>query len=47
MSEKEWQQLGIDMAGIGAPVSWGRYPRDIAKYMKGFKAEELSNFLVH
>jgi len=47
MSEKEWQQIGVDMAGIGAPVSWGRYPRDIAKYIKGFKAEELSNFLVH
>ena len=47
MSEKEWQQIGVDMAGIGAPVSWGRYPRNIAKHIKGFKAEELSNFLVH
>jgi hypothetical protein len=47
MSKKDWEQLGVDMAGIGAPVSWGRYPRNIAKYIKGFKAEELQNFLLH
>ena len=47
MSEKDWEQLGADMAEIGAPVSWGRYPRNIAKYIKGFKAEELQNFLLH
>jgi Transposase family tnp2 len=47
MSIKEWEQLGIDMDGIGAPVSWGRFPRNIAKYIKGFKAEELQNFLLH
>src|SRR6266516_6898910 len=35
------------MANIGAPVSWGRYPRNIEKYIKSFKAEELSNFLMH
>ena len=47
MSEAQWTQLGVDMANIGAPVSWGRYPRNIALYMKSFKAEELSNFLLH
>jgi len=47
MSEKEWQQLGVDMAKIGSPKDWGRYPRNIEKHIKGFKAEELSNFLVH
>jgi len=47
MSTKEWGALGVDMASIGAPVSWGRYPRNIAQYIKGFKAEELSNFLIH
>ena len=47
MSEKDWRQLGVDMGNIGAPVSWGRYPRNIEKYIKGFKAEELSNFLLH
>ena len=47
MSEKDWIQLGVDMAKIGAPASWGRYPRNIQKYIKGFKAEELSSFLIH
>jgi hypothetical protein len=47
MSSKEWDELGRDMARIEAPVSWGRYPRNIAKYIKGFKAEELQNFLIH
>ena len=47
MSEKYWVQLGVDMAKIGAPASWGRYPRNIQKYIKGFKAEELSSFLIH
>jgi hypothetical protein len=35
------------MANIQAPVSWGRYPRNIEKHTKGFKAEELSNILIH
>jgi len=47
MTEKDWVKLGIDMSNIEAPVSWGRYPRNIEKYIKGFKAEELSNFLIH
>jgi len=47
MSEKEWQQLGIDMTRIGSPKDWGRNARNIEKHIKGFKAEELSNFLVH
>jgi hypothetical protein len=47
MTVKDWEALGIDMANIKAPVSWGRYPRNIQKYIKGFKAEELSNFLLH
>jgi len=47
MSENDWKKLGVDMARIEAPVSWGRYPRNIEKYMKSFKAEELFNFLVH
>jgi Transposase family tnp2 len=47
MPIKEWEALGVDMKNIGAPVSWGRYPRNIQLYIKGFKAEELSNFLIH
>ena len=47
MQAKEWKALGVDMSKIGAPVSWGRKPRDIQKYIKGFKAEDLSNFLNH
>jgi hypothetical protein len=47
MSSKSWEELGVDMAKIEAPVSWGRYPRNIAKHIKGFKAEELQNFLIH
>jgi hypothetical protein len=47
MSRDEWVQLGKQMAAIEAPVSWGRYPRNIEKYIKGFKAEELNNFLIH
>jgi len=47
MTEKDWERLGVDMSNIRAPVSWGRYPRNIEKRIKGFKAEELSNFLVH
>jgi hypothetical protein len=35
------------MATIEGPVSWGRYPQNIEKYIKGFKAEELNNFLIH
>jgi hypothetical protein len=30
------------MDGTGAPGSWGRYPRNIAKYIKGGSAPELS-----
>jgi len=47
MSTKDWTQLGVDMSRIRSPKDWGRYPRDIAQHMKGFKAEELSNFLMH
>ena len=47
MTAKDWVQLGVDMAKIGAPVSWGRFPRNIEKYIKGFKAEELCNFVIH
>jgi len=47
MSAKEWKALGIDMSRIRSPKDWGRYPRDISQYMKSFKAEELSNFLLH
>jgi len=47
LTEKDWEALGIDMSKIGAPTSWGRYPRNIQKYINTFKAEELSNFLVH
>jgi len=47
MSQKEWQQLGVDMSRINSPKDWGRYARNIAQHIKGFKAEELSNFLLH
>jgi len=47
MSAKEWMQFGADMSRIRSPKEWGRYPRDIAQHMKSFKAEELSNFLMH
>ena len=47
MTEKEWADLGNDMANIRAPVSWGRDPRNIEHYINSFKAEELSNFLGH
>ena len=47
MSEKEWVCLGDDMSKIRAPVSWGRSPRNIEKYINSFKAEELGNFLIH
>lgn len=41
----EWEVIGREMGSIEAPSSWGRAPRDIAKYIKSFKAEDLSNFL--
>jgi hypothetical protein len=47
VSAKEWGQLGEDMSRIRSPKDWGRYPRDISQHVKGFKAEELSNFLMH
>jgi hypothetical protein len=47
MSTKDWTQLGVDMSRILSPKDWDRYPRDIAQHIKGFKAEELSNFLMH
>ena len=47
ITEKQWKDIGIDMAKIESPTSWGRYPRNIEKYIKSFKAEELSNFLIH
>ena len=47
MSAKEWEQLGVDMSRIRSPKDWGRYPRNISQYVKSFKAEELSNFLMH
>ena len=43
----QWETLGREMGEIEAPTSWGRDPRDIAKYIKSFKAEDLSNFLTH
>ena len=36
--------MGAEMAKIESPKSWGRPPRDIAKHVDGFKAEELSIF---
>jgi len=47
ITEKQWKDIGIDMAKIESPTSWGRYPHNIEKYIKSFKAEELSNFLIH
>ena len=47
MTKANWEALGSDMSKIEAPTSYGRDPRDIAKYIKGFKAEDLSNFLIH
>jgi hypothetical protein len=47
ISEKEWVRLGVDMSKIQAPVSWGRPPRNIEKYIGQFKAEELGNFLIY
>lgn len=47
MSTKEWDQLGVNMSRIRSPKDWGRYPRNISRYMNRFKAEELSNFLMH
>jgi Transposase family tnp2 len=47
ISEKEWASLGSAMSKIRAPVSWGRSPRNIEKYVGMFKAEELGNFLIH
>jgi len=26
ISTKEWEELGENMARIGSPASWGRYP---------------------
>jgi hypothetical protein len=47
IDSREWEALGAEMAKIESPTSWGRPPRDIVKYVDGFKAEELSNFLTH
>jgi len=47
ISNKQWQQLGREMGKIEVPSGWGRAPRDISKYIKGFKAEELGNFATH
>lgn len=47
ITKVDWETLGLDMSKIEAPSSYGRDPRDIAKYIKSFKAEELSNFLIH
>ena len=47
MTEADWVRLGVDMSNIRAPTSWGRYPRNIEKYISLFKAEELSNALSH
>lgn len=46
MHPKEWEELGKNMSQIGAPTSMGRDPRNFAKYIKTFKAEELQNFLI-
>ena len=47
LSNNVWAALGEDMAKIGSPMSWGRPPRDIAKYIGSFKAEDLNNFLTY
>lgn len=47
MIEKDWVDLGIDMSNIEVSGLWRRYPRNIEKYINDFKAEELSNFLLH
>jgi hypothetical protein len=47
LTDKAWEKLSINMANIRALVSWGRYPRNIERHIKGFKVEELSNFLIH
>ena len=47
LPEDVWAALGEDMAKIGSPTSWGRPPRDIAKYIGSFKVEDLNNFLTY
>ena len=47
MEASQWEMLGNEMSKLEAPVSWGHPPRDIAKHILSFKAEELSNFLAH
>ena len=47
MLTKDWAQLGIDMSQIRSPKDWGRSPCNISLNLKSFKAEELSNFLIH
>jgi len=47
LSKDVWTAIGEDMANVGSPTSWGRPPRDIAKYIGSFKAEDLSNFLTY
>ena len=47
MELREWEVMGAEMAKIESPESWGRPSRDIAVYIAGFKAEDLSNFLIH
>jgi hypothetical protein len=42
-----WAELGVDMENIDAPVSFGKNPRNIEKDLHDFKADELSNFLLH
>jgi len=47
MSAKEWEALGVDMAKIRAPMTLGRKPENIQKYIKSFKAAELDVFLIY
>ena len=46
ITEMQWRELGVNMTNIECPTSWGRHPRNIERYIKLFKAEELSNFLI-
>lgn len=47
MTTKDWIMLGEDMENARVPVSWGRKPENIQKYLKSAKAEELGNFAVY
>jgi hypothetical protein len=42
LSVLTWKEISEDLSFSSsfAPAIWGRTPRDVAKYHKGFKAEE-------